>query len=109
MPQAAPRFSDAQLSAAVDAGEDLDAFAARFGVTTGLVRGRLRRLRIARGEAVQASGDFSWDDKLRFTPTREAVERLYAYEGAAAVEERWGRQYGDLRRRKGTHSVRTPA
>ncbi|BCM83566.1 hypothetical protein [Methylobacterium indicum] len=97
MPQAAPRFSDADLAAAVDAGEDLDAFAARHGQTSGWVRARLRKLRIARGEAVKESGDFPWEEKLRFQPTRQAVERLYLTHGREAVEERWGRGISRMR------------
>lgn len=101
MPQPAPRFSDVDLAAAVDAGEDLHAFAVRVGVRYGLVQSRLRRLRIERGEAVRASGDFTWDDKLKFQPTPAQVEALYRTHGREAVVGRWGRQYGDLRRVKG--------
>lgn len=99
MPQKVSRFSDDELAAAVDAGEDLRAFAARFGVTKGLVTGRLRKLRIARGEPVRDRGDFSWDDKLRPDPSAARVERLYLTHGHEAVEEVWGRTISTLRKR----------
>ncbi len=67
-----------------------------------------------------ASRQDGWDARLRFRPSAEAVRRLKASHGDAAVRERWGAYAANLIRSaperplrgrwpKGTHRVRTPA
>ncbi|KQP90774.1 hypothetical protein [Methylobacterium sp. Leaf117] len=85
------KLDDSEVEAGVAAAGSVAAYARSKGVTAGLVSNRLSRIRCARGEP--AAWDISWEEKLRYRPTRAEIQRLLDYEGAdgpAICKERWG-------------------
>ncbi|TXN41703.1 hypothetical protein FV232_17125 [Methylobacterium sp. WL30] len=81
-------LNDDEVEAGIAAAGSLAAYAKLKGVTPGLVSNRLSRIRYDRGEP--SAWNVSWDDKLKFQPTRAAVLKLLASHGVEACKARWG-------------------